>query len=278
MRKVIFLLCLLTQTVSAQHGKMSVSFCSGTDKINFNGGDFINQDSINFYDHSTGKITKWKWEFDGAENPVLEYDKFRPVVSAKWKKDGRYKVKLTTFNSKGDYSTFGVTIYVKFISTEPEEKKQKKDYLSLFVGPTAEFIFPTQKGNSNETFLGGMSGLIIKPHSKWTSNITVGYFLEHNIGSSVSKKFSGLYTNIMVPVSKKGHVMFGPTFRVGKYVQGSTKGFAKAFGLQMNYLPNKTLTPKGPIDMRLQIASAVEVFNVSDVSGSLTVLFDFGLR
>lgn len=255
----IFLLCLLAQMASAQH----TSFCSGVEKKNYRGAFFTNPDSIPFFDESVGSIKKWVWNFDGANVPMIEYTKFNSVVYAKWTKAGRYKVKLTTFDTHGNYSTLEVRIDIEFIDNKPQRKKERKEYLSLFAVPTAEYLFSTQQGNSNETFLGASSGIIISPHSKWTSDITLGYFWERNI--KAPETFSGLYINMSVPIVADRFVL-GPEFRVGRYTNGSYRGFSKALGINVGYLTKKTLTPKGPIDLKIKITGSVGAFGNSDVS------------
>lgn len=91
-------------TASAQ--MHSTQFCTGIDSANYGGGWFCNQDTLNFYDHSTGPIVQWIWHFRGADNndTMLTYTTFTPMVTRVWSTPGAYRVLLQTID------TFGISV------------------------------------------------------------------------------------------------------------------------------------------------------------------------
>ena len=266
MRKGIFLLCLLAQIANAQHKTQSktlthkTAFCTVKDiKDNSNGGAFYNIDSAAFYDHSTGDIVEWRWNFHGAKDSLLSYKKFRRVVHAKWNKNGKYVVELTTVDKSGSEQTLGVYVYLSSFEDKTKENKKPKEYLSLFASHTTEYLIPIVREKKNEIFSGEMIGVTMKPHSNWTANITAGLFLENNIPRPMIKNMSGLYLNIMLPILSD-RVMMGPVVRFGTYNDSLNKGFLRVFGLQANYLSKKSLTPKAPFDLRFEVNSSLNLF------------------
>lgn len=215
----------------------STQFCTGIDSANYGGGWFCNQDTFNFYDHSTGPIVQWTWLFHGADNndTILTYTTFTPMVTRVWSVPGYYRVSLTTIDTFGVSIKCDVGIHIAFAKIDLHQA----DTLYLPVGNS---IVLNATANKYGYFY-------------WSQNVTV---VSAGFNDSIHTVLdTGIYT---VRIGGGG---CGATDKVVVLNPAFTTGIKKNAEDSFSLYPNPAKDDLNIIFARNEKEEIVQVFNIT---------------